>query len=95
MNPYNVLIKPLTSEKCERSRKKFKQFYFAVQPKATKAEVKRAVELVFGVKVEAVNTAVVRGKVLQRGARLSKRPNWKKAVVSLNKDANIDIFQVK
>ncbi len=95
MNPYNVLIKPITSEKGERSRKKFNQFSFAVQPKATKEDVKKAIEVVFGVKALAVNTSIIRGKIVQRGARQSKRSNWKKAVVSLSKDSNIDIFQVK
>jgi large subunit ribosomal protein L23 len=95
MNPYNVLIKPITSEKSERARKKFKQYSFAVQSKATKEDVKKAIEVVFGVKVVGVNTSVVRGKVVQRGARLSKRSNWKKAVVSLTAESNIDLFQVK
>lgn len=95
MNPYHVLIKPITSEKSDRSRKKFNQYSFAVVAKASKDDIKKAIEAVFGVKVSAVNTSVVRGKVVQRGAKRAKKSNWKKAVVSLTPESTIDLFQVK
>ena len=95
MNPYNVLIKPITSEKSERTRKKFNQYSFEVLPKASKDEIRKAVEVVFGVKVKSVNTSVTRGKIVQRGAKRAKRSNWKKAVVSLASGSTLDLFQVK
>lgn len=95
MNPYSVLVKPITSEKSERLRKKFNQYSFAVSARASKDDVKKAVEAVFGVKVDSVNTSLMRGKVVQRGVKRAKRPNWKKAVVSLTPGSVIDLFQVK
>ena len=93
MNPYDVLVKPLLSEKSNHVRESGNKYSFAVQPKATKTDVKKAVEKLFNVKVKGVTTLVVRGKVKRRGNAVVKMPNTKKAVVTLAEGAKIALFQ--
>ncbi|HOD01069.1 MAG TPA: 50S ribosomal protein L23, partial [Myxococcota bacterium] len=56
-------------------------------------EVKEAVEAVFQVKVEAVRTVIVRGKAKRVGKHVGRRPDWKKAVVTLREGDSIDLFE--
>lgn len=93
MNPYNVLVKPLLSEKSNRGRENDNQYSFQVRKEATKADVKKAVEKVFDVKVVTVNTVVTRGKVKRRGNSIVKLPNVKKAVVTLAEGSKIKTFE--
>lgn len=92
MNKFDVLVRPLLSEKSNRSREDKNQYSFRVHLDATKADVTKAVEAMFGVKVKAVRTAITRGKVKRRGAITSKGANAKKAVVTLAEGAKIDLF---
>ena len=62
-----------------------------VDPKATKHDVARAVESLFSVHVEAVRTTIIRGKVKRVGRNIGKRPNYKKAIVTLAEGSSIDI----
>jgi large subunit ribosomal protein L23 len=72
-----------------------KKYVFEVDPKANKTEIKQAVEQIFGVKVEKVNTMNVRGKVKRFGRYSGRRPNWKKAIVKLTEDSKtIEVFEV-
>ncbi len=66
------------------------KYLFAVDIRATKPEVKRAVEELFKVKVTKVNTAVVSGKPRRVGARWGYRPDWKKALVTLGPGSKIE-----
>lgn len=91
MNPYEVLVKPLLSEKSNKARESSK-YSFRVVKSATKAEVRKAVETLYQVKVESVQTLVVRGKVKRRGNHVVKLSNTKKAIVTLAKDAKLPVF---
>jgi large subunit ribosomal protein L23 len=68
------------------------QATFEVPLDANKTEIKKAVQAVFGVDVVEVHTMVVRGKMKRRGRHVGKRPNWKKAVVTLAEGQTIDLF---
>lgn len=57
---------------------------------ATKAEIKAAVQKLFEVEVEVVNTTVVKGKVKRHGQRIGRRSDWKKAYVTLKEGQNLD-----
>ena len=74
-----VLVAPIVSEKSTRLADENRQFAFKVVPDASKPEVRRAVELMFDVKVKAVQMANVRGKVKRFGQKMGKRSDWKKA----------------
>ncbi len=93
MNPYNVLVRPLLSEKSNRARENENKYSFTIRPDATKADVKSAVEKMFDVKVECVKTMVTRGKIKRRGNTEYKAPNVKKAVVTLAEGAKIPLFE--
>jgi large subunit ribosomal protein L23 len=66
---------------------------FEVAPRASKIEIKRAVEKLFNVEVVDVNTVNVRGKTGRIGKRFGKRPNWKKAIVTLVEGDKIEFFE--
>jgi large subunit ribosomal protein L23 len=93
VNPFNVLVRPLLSEKSNRARENENKYHFQVSPDASKADVKKAVEKLFNVKVTGVTTLVTRGKVKARGNRLYKKSNTKKAIVSLPEGAKIPLFE--
>ncbi len=93
MNLYNVLVKPMLSEKSNAVRENANKYSFEVAMKATKGEVKSAVEKMFAVKVTSVNTSVTRGKIRRRGNNVSKASNWKKAVVTVAEGGKIGIFE--
>jgi large subunit ribosomal protein L23 len=68
------------------------QVVFEVQRAANKIQIKTAVQKLFGVKVESVNTMIYRGKDRRMGRGYAKMQNWKKAVVTLAEGQNIDFF---
>jgi large subunit ribosomal protein L23 len=81
------------TEKGERQKEEQNKVLFEVAMKASKPEIKTAVEKLFKVGVTDVNTVVVRGKVTRMGRRMGKRPNWKKAVVTLREGDTIEFFE--
>ncbi len=87
----NVLVAPVISEKSTRLADTENCFVFKVRKDATKLQVKKAVELMFGVEVESVRTLNVRGKTKRFGRILGKRPDWKKAYVRLKPGHEIDL----
>jgi large subunit ribosomal protein L23 len=87
-----VLLEPHVSEKATRASEQGNQVVFKVRRDATKAEIGKAVELMFEVKVEAVQVARVRGKVKRFGANLGRRADWKKAYVRLAPGQTIDFL---
>jgi large subunit ribosomal protein L23 len=94
MNPYDVLIRPLISEKSNQIRESAGQYTFQIQMKAGKKEVAKAVSALFNVEVEKVQTAIGRGKWRRRGQFISNRPkSTKKAIVTLKKGQTIKIFE--
>jgi len=93
MNPYEVLIKPVLSEKSNAQREVGQKYTFLVNKKATKLEVAAAVESLWGVKVIKVNTLITRGKVRRRGMHLHLSTAAKKAVVALAEGQSLPIFE--
>lgn len=93
MNPYEVLVKPLLSEKSNHVRETANKYSFKVLPKATKSDVRKAVEALFNVKVTGVQTLVTRGKIKRRGNAASKLSNTKKAIVTLAEGNKIGLFE--
>jgi large subunit ribosomal protein L23 len=89
----DVVKRPLISEKSERNRAAARQYAFEVHTGATKIQVKQAVEKLFGVHVLAVRTAVARGKNRRVGHTMGRRPNWKKAFVTLKEGETIALFE--
>jgi large subunit ribosomal protein L23 len=69
------------------------QVVFRVHPRANKVEIRQAVERLFKVKVEKVRTARLLGKVRRVGRHAGKRPDWKKAYVTLAEGSRIDFFE--
>ena len=89
-----VILAPVVSEKSNLLAEKRNQMTFKVLPDATKAEVKAAVELLFGVQVASVTTAAIKGKVKRFGRTLGRRSNVKKAYVSLAAGQELDLESV-
>ena len=88
----SVIRKPIfLTEKSNTLRGK-NQVVFEVLRDANKVQIKEAVQTLFSVKVESVNTMVYRGKDRRMGRGYAKRPNWKKAVVTLKDGDKIDFF---
>ena len=85
-----VLLAPVVSEKGTFIADKYEQVIFRVMQNATKPEVKAAVELMFKVEVESVQTANVKGKKKRFGTHIGRRRNWKKAYVSLKPGQEIN-----
>ena len=87
-----VIQRPLITERGSDLREKYNQYFFQVAPASNKHEIKQAVELFFGVKVESVRTMNMLGKVKRLGRYSGKRADWKKAVVTLAEGDSIDVF---
>lgn len=93
MNPYDIIVRPVITEKTTLQKDERNQISFEVARRANRVEVKRAVEKVFNVRVAAVNTQHVKGKVKRRGRIVGKRKDWKKAVVTLMPGERIEFFE--
>nr|AAT01117.1 rpL23-ScFv fusion protein [rpL23-fusion expression vector pScFV] len=85
-----VLRAPHVSEKASTAMEKSNTIVLKVAKDATKAEIKAAVQKLFEVEVEVVNTLVVKGKVKRHGQRIGRRSDWKKAYVTLKEGQNLD-----
>ena len=91
---YEIIRKPLISEKANMLKENSQIVTFEVNRSANKIEIKQAVEKAFDVKVKAVNTIQFRGKMKRVGANIGQRNNWKKAYVTLEEGQNIDFYGV-
>ncbi len=89
----SVLRKPLLTEKVAAAQDAHNQFAFEVDPTANKIEIKRAVEKKYTVHVTGVQTMNVLGKTKRLGRFEGRRPNWKKAIVTLKKGESIELAQ--
>ena len=87
---YQVILKPLVTEKSTQLSE-FNKVVFSVPVNATKLEIKTSVEKIFSVKVKAVNTILLKGKVKRFKGVLGKRSNTKKAIVTLVPGDTIDL----
>jgi large subunit ribosomal protein L23 len=93
MIDYDIIRRPIITEKTNIQKELANQVTFEVDPRANRIEVQRAIEKIFNVKVAHTRTMHVRGKVKRRGRILGKRRNWKKAVVTLMPGERIEFFE--
>ena len=93
MNPFQVLKKPVMSEKSTKLRDSNKQYVFTIDTKATKTDVSKAIEAVYGVKVVKVQTMLTRGKVRRKGMHVSLGSKKKKAIITLTEGAKLPLFE--
>jgi large subunit ribosomal protein L23 len=94
---YDVLRRPIETEKSRHQSGKLHQYVFEVDRRATKAMIKDAIQTLFDVEVEKINVMVVplkRGRRGRTGRRMIVRqPSYKKAVVTIRADQSIDVFE--
>ena len=93
LTSHDIIRKPVITEKSMASMAE-KKYTFIVHADANKSQIKRAVEEVFNVKVEDVNTINGLGKTKRMGVHVGKRPDYKKAIVKLSEESNaIEFFE--
>ena len=92
IHPYSVLKRPIITEKSTILAGQGK-YVFEVDIRANKPQIKEAVELAFGVRVKSVNTMIVKGKRKRWGRRVTRPPDWKKAIVTLQPGEKIELFE--
>ena len=92
-DPRTIILKPIVTEKGSTLRERENKYLFSVARDANKIEIKQAVESLFGVKVKSVRTMVMHGKVKRMGIFEGKRPDWKKAYVTLKPGHKIEFFE--
>jgi large subunit ribosomal protein L23 len=95
MDPYKVIIRPIDTEKARYQADELRQYTFAVDRRANKIDVKRAIKSVFGVDVATVNVMNVPAKITRRYGRrrIVRSPQWRKAVVTLAEGQRLDLFE--
>ena len=91
---YQILLGPVYSEKAQRLGDKLGVQVFKVAPTATKLEIKKAVEKLFGVEVEAVNTVNIKGKTKRFGKTVGRRSDTRKAYVTLKAGQDVQVADV-
>ena len=92
-SPYDIIIRPVLTEKSYDGMAD-KKYAFEVAVDANKTEIKKAVETIFDVKVESVNTMRIQGKMKRQGRTQGRRPERKKAYVKLTEGSKtIEFFE--
>ena len=91
---YQILQRPLITERATllAEAKEGPQYVFRVAKTANKIEIRKAIETVFSVQVENVNTIVVKGKKRRQGRNVGRTTDWKKAFVTLKEGQTIDVL---
>ncbi len=93
--PYEIIIRPVITEKSNRLMEDYNKYTFEVALDASKAEIRNAIEELFGVKVRKVNTMIVKPKkkrVMGRFRQYGTTKRWKKAIVTLEPGESIDLL---
>ena len=90
---FDVLIKPLLTEKITMLREHANRVAFMVRVDANRIDIKRAVESALKVKVKSVNIMTVMGKTKRQGRFVGKRPDWKKAIVTLKEGEKLELYE--
>jgi large subunit ribosomal protein L23 len=91
-DPHDIIIKPIVTEN-SMDLMADKKYTFVVDKRSNKTEIKNAVEQVFGVKVEKVNTMNMLGKKKRMGVHIGKKADWKKAIITLTEGSKtIEFF---
>ncbi|MGI9050237.1 MAG: 50S ribosomal protein L23 [Rubrobacteraceae bacterium] len=93
MDPHQIIIRPVISEKSYNLIETEGKYTFHVDRRANKNQVKHAVEDAFGVTVDKVNTANVKSKPKRQGLTRGRTSSWKKAVVKLGGGDRIELFE--
>ncbi len=93
MIQYDIIKRPLITEKTSIQKEAANQVSFEVDRRANRVEIKRAIEKIFNVKVSSIQTLQVKGKIKRRGRIEGKRKDWKKAIVTLLPGQRIDFFE--
>ncbi len=93
MNIFDVIKKPIVTEKSSFAQQQANQYCFAVDRKATKFDVRDAIQKIFKVNVEKVRTVSMPGKFKRVGRNLGKTSPWKKAVVTLKEGDRIEFLE--
>ncbi|MCD6153115.1 MAG: 50S ribosomal protein L23 [Syntrophobacterales bacterium] len=93
MDLYSVIKRPLVTEKTTIARDEENKYVFIVNRKATKIDIRNAVEKIFKVKVMGVRTINVTGKKKRLGRTVGKGKDWKKVIISLPLGSSVDIFE--
>ena len=92
IHPYAVLLRPIITEKTTVLTGADK-YVFEVDLRANKNQIREAVEVAFNVRVQEVNTMVMKGKPKRFGRKVTNRPDWKKAIVTLVPGDKIELFE--
>jgi len=90
---YEILRRPLITEKSTVEKDKGNKLVFEVDQRANKIEIKQAVEQMFKVNVLDVTTMTMRGKKKRVGRFFTKRPDWKKAMVTIKPGQRVEFFE--
>ncbi len=93
MIQYDIIKRPLITEKTNVQKESSNQVTFEVGRQANRVEIKKAIENIFKVKVAGVRTMQLKGKIKRRGRILGKRRDYKKAIVTLMPGERIDFFE--
>ncbi|MBA4179737.1 MAG: 50S ribosomal protein L23 [Anaerolinea sp.] len=92
IHPYGVLLRPIITEKTTVLTG-LDKYVFEVDLRANKNQIKEAVEIAFSVRVAEVNTMKMKGKPKRFGRKVTSRPDWKKAIVTLVHGDKIELFE--
>ena len=93
MDPHQVIIRPVISEKSYGLIETANQYTFQVDKRANKNQIKRAIESAFDVRVRKVNTSNVKSKPKRQGLTRGRTATWKKAVIRLVDGERIELFE--
>jgi large subunit ribosomal protein L23 len=93
MNYQAIIKRPVVSEKSTMQKEVSNQISFEVDRKANRIEIKKAIQSLFSVQVDAVRTLQIKGKYKKRGRIIGKRKDWKKAIVTLKPGERIEFFE--
>jgi large subunit ribosomal protein L23 len=92
MHPIRVIRQPLITEKCTWQGENRNRYSFAVDPKATKPQIRKAIESLYKVRVVKVATQVRKGKMSRNRYGYTRESDWKRATVQLHPDDRIELF---
>ncbi len=95
MNPYKIIIRPIDTEKTRYQASELGQYTFEVDRRANKIEVRQAIEVIYDTNVVGVNVMNMPAKASKRRGRrrMVRRPQWKKAVVTVAEGQRLDVFE--
>ena len=92
LEPYQVVVRPVVTEKSTHLSERFNSYTFEVHPQASKTDIKKAVQELWDVRVTAVRTQTRKGKPRRHKMRTGYTKNWRKAIVQLHEDDRISFF---